>query len=103
MNLDMMKDRLRSLIAKCPVAVKYSGNSYTGAKTSIGQDPKFAEFGLIQGCKLSITMVLDDFAGSPPKPRDVVTVAGQDYRLISAPPDAAGISIRLNLGEKFTA
>jgi len=103
MNTSILKARLRSMIAQFPVAIVHGGKTYSGAKTSIGQDPKFAEFGLVPGCKLSVVMLLEDFAGTLPKMRDPVTVDGVEYRLISPVPDTVGISVRLNLGEKFAS
>jgi hypothetical protein len=97
---DIIKIRMKAALAKLPAKLVYRDQPITGTRSSIGKDPRFAEFGVLPGCKLSVVVMVDDFGTlSLPEAQDVLKVDGVDYRVLSSDVDPTGISVRISLGD----
>lgn len=82
-----------------PVEFTYKGRTLIGAGAVVNSKLRFSEWGVQEGYSKSMLVCADDFDGGVPELRDTVIIAGKEYRIIAADPDAAGTGVLMHLGD----
>lgn len=74
--------------------------SYTASKTKNEMETKYTEYGEDDNYQFSILTSAASFAAS--LVGEIITISGKKYRVLKESKDAAGVSLKLDLGGEFS-
>ena len=99
-DTDMLTTKFRSISAMLPVVVVCGGETNDGTRTTVGTEKLYMNAGQQAKYRFSVFITVADWT-TVPTSRDTLTVSGVEYRVLTTDYDAAGVSLRLDLGDKF--
>ena len=103
MNTSLLQSRFAN-ISRTGLPVKYEcdGRSLTGSSAAVYQKLEFSEWGIENGYEQSIMGKCSDFpdAGHP-ETDAIITINGQQKRVINCEVDAARVGVRIDLGPLY--
>ena len=99
-DTDMLTTKFRSISAMLPVDVTCGGETHSGTRTTVATEKLYLDAGQQAKYSFSVFIAVDDWTTLPAN-RALVTIAGTEYKIIGKATDAAGVSIRLDVGDKF--
>lgn len=82
------------------VEATWNGQTIRGVKTTLKRDIVAMDDGLAGRYDVSFRVASTYFASARPKAREVITMEGRRFRILSVEDDAIGATVLLNLGDE---
>ena len=88
-SLSVLQADITYMIADLPTSVTWKGTAYSCVVSDITSEDNLEIAGIIEGNGFLVVISLADFTGTSPDIGQVITIAGEDYRIggISDSPD----------------
>jgi len=96
-NLTTLGEQLDGMLRMLPVSCVYSGQTLNGCKTTLKEERKQELYGYDDEITFSVMFRFSDFNNDITN-NATISVAGTTYRIMGNELDAAGVGIRLDLG-----
>ena len=104
LDLHAINRHYRRMLRQLPTTVTIGGVDYTGTRTQLTADQQFVDQGLINAYRFSVLLSQHDFRSvGLPAVNSTVTIDSTTYRILAEQEDAAGVSVRLDLGEQYAS
>ena len=102
LNITNIESRFSELLNSPPISFTVEGltGSFVGARTAKKSDYKFSDYGRDANYSFSILTKSSNFSSDLID--KVVTLSGKNYRVLNTATDAAGVSLRIDLGGEFS-
>ena len=101
MDASILGTTFKKILALFPVSFTFAGTPYIGTKLTLKAEQVLTAVGLAANYQFSILVTFSDFSVIPVT-GDIITVSGVEYAVLNTPLDTADVSLRIDLGGKFS-